>query len=119
MRNPQYCPRCGSQGVSEKADFVFNYASVCPRCKLEFQVIDILDECYAEFLNKQPIRMEFNWWSHTVVPMTKKQIEQVDGSESIDYSPIPGPCTYCGDPNHWRPDCPRIAEDNKLKIIPK
>ena len=21
---------------------------------------------------------------------------------------IEGPCTYCGDPNHWRPDCPVI-----------
>jgi hypothetical protein len=20
-----------------------------------------------------------------------------------------GPCTYCGDPNHWRPDCPKVA----------
>ncbi len=22
---------------------------------------------------------------------------------------IPGPCSYCGDADHWRPDCPEIA----------
>jgi hypothetical protein len=35
-------------------------------------------------------------------------------SEAADLLPsaddvISGPCTYCGDPNHWRPDCPKIA----------
>lgn len=25
--------------------------------------------------------------------------------------PIPGPCSYCGSPDHWRPDCPEIAAE--------
>ena len=26
---------------------------------------------------------------------------------------IPGPCTGCGDPDHWWPDCPKAKEINE------
>lgn len=29
-------------------------------------------------------------------------------TEPPDESPIPGPCSNCGDPSHWRPDCPEL-----------
>lgn len=29
-------------------------------------------------------------------------------SDSID-----GPCTWCGDPDHWRPDCPELRDHVK------
>ncbi|KKN32444.1 hypothetical protein LCGC14_0813610 [marine sediment metagenome] len=25
-------------------------------------------------------------------------------------SKIEGPCTWCGDPGHWRPDCPELRD---------
>jgi len=27
---------------------------------------------------------------------------------------IKGPCTYCGNPDHWRPDCKLLMEWNTL-----
>ncbi len=29
--------------------------------------------------------------------------------EATEAGQIDGPCTYCGSPDHWQPDCPKIA----------
>lgn len=30
-------------------------------------------------------------------------------------STIPGPCSYCGSPDHWRADCVELADRNALE----
>lgn len=48
-------------------------------------------------------------------------IQPAEGGEKIQ-----GPCSYCGSPEHWRPDCPHIGEvirantaENCLKAFSK
>jgi len=33
-------------------------------------------------------------------------------------SDIKGPCTYCGDPGHWRPDCPELRPSQRREATP-
>ncbi len=43
------------------------------------------------------------------LPKTGETLDVIVSDTNTAATAFGGPCTYCGDPNHWRPDCPEIA----------
>lgn len=67
---------------------------------------------YCPQCGKSNIKYKFDFINYEISTCENCKLEfQVDSIDDLYCGPISGPCTYCGDPKHWKPDCPILYLD--------